>query len=63
MVAFTEFTIYLNVLSEKLYLRKGISVHNAVAVSYSRRMNSADLTFFTRPDLSDNFLSNNKLTS
>ena len=34
-----------------------------VAVSYSRRMNSADLTSFTRPDLSDNFLSNNELTS
>ena len=34
-----------------------------VAVSYSRRMNSADLTSFTRPCLSDNFLSNNELTS
>ena len=34
-----------------------------MAVSYSRRMNSADLTSFTRPDLSDNFLSNNELTS
>ena len=30
MVAFTEFTIYLDVLSEKFYLRKGISVHNAL---------------------------------
>ena len=34
-----------------------------VAVSYTRRMNSADLTSFTRPDLSVNFLSNNELTS
>ena len=34
-----------------------------VAVSHSRRMNSADLTSFTRPDLSDNFLLNNELTS
>ena len=34
-----------------------------VAVLHSRRMNSADLTSFTRPDLSDNFLSNNELTS
>ena len=32
-------------------------------VSYSRRMNSADMTSFTRPDLSDNFLSNKELTS
>ena len=30
VVAFTEFTIYLDVLSEKFYLRKGISVHNAL---------------------------------
>ena len=30
MVAFTEFTIYLDVLSEKFHLRKGISVHNAL---------------------------------
>ena len=30
MVAFTEFAIYLDVLSEKLHLRKGISVHNAL---------------------------------
>ena len=30
VVAFIEFTIYLDVLSEKLYLRKGISVHNAL---------------------------------
>ena len=47
-----------------LFLLKGsFAVLVTVAVSYSRRMNSADLTFFTRPDLSDNFLSNNKLTS
>ena len=46
-----------------LFLLKGsFAVLVTVAVSYSRRMNSADLTFFTRPDLSDNFLSNNKLT-
>ena len=30
VVAFTEFTIYLDVLSEKLYLKKVISVHNAL---------------------------------
>ena len=28
--SFTEFTIYRDVLSEKLYLRKGISVQNAL---------------------------------
>ena len=47
-----------------LFLLKGsFAVLVTVAVSYSRRMNSADLTSFTRPDLSDNFLSNNELTS
>ena len=47
-----------------LFLLKGsFAVLVTVAVSYSRRMNSADLTSFTRPDLSDNFLSNKELTS
>ena len=47
-----------------LFLLKGsFAVLVTVAVSYSRRMNYADLTSFTRPCLSDNFLSNNELTS
>ena len=46
-----------------LFLLKGsFAVLVTVAVSYSRRMNSADMTSFTRPDLSDNFLSNKELT-
>lgn len=34
-----------------------------VAVSYSLRMNSAALTCFTKPDLSENCFSNKELTA
>ena len=34
-----------------------------VAVSYSLRMDSAALTSFTKPDLSENFTSNKELTA
>ena len=56
--------LYAKLMVIFLFLLKGsFAVLVTVAVSYSRRMNSADLTSFTRPDLSDNFLSNKELTS